>query len=348
MPLFDAVSKIDFARMGQVTSLFAHKMIAAVGNAVDTRAALRTAGLDPDAPQDPKVMITDDAYYTMLEEMASQTDVTALPVKVGASMRCDEYGALGLAWKAAPNLSGSFSRVERYARLWTNVVEYELRRTQRGTLFILHRAGPRRLGMRLSNEATLASAVSIARQVSPVPVIPMEVMVKHAAPKSVDAHEAYFGCPVRFESAHDALLLSDETLMQPNILGDEGITRFIISHLDAEISGITGDVNLVRQTKDRIARALCEGLPKMADIAQGMGLSVRSFHRKLAEHGASFQTLTEETRREFALGMLRDERYSLSEIAFLTGFSEQSAFNRAFKRWMGQTPANYRKDTSAI
>ena len=86
----------------------------------------------------------------------------------------------------------------------------------------------------------------------------------------------------------------------------------------------------------------------MANVAKGLGLSVRSFHRRLAEHGASFQTLTEETRRELALGMLQDERYSLSEIAFLTGFSEQSAFTRAFKRWMGQTPASYRKDTSAV
>lgn len=334
--------------MGRITSLFAHKMVDAAGNAVDARAALMSAGLDPDAPRDPKVMITDEAYYSMLEDMASQKDVTALPINVGASMRCDEYGALGLAWKAAPNLFGSFSRVERYARLWTSVVEYELRRIKRGTWFILHRTGPRRLGMRLSNEATIASAVSIARQVSPVPVIPIEVSFKHAAPKSLDAHEAYFGCPMRFDNAHDALLLSDETLSQPNILGDEGITRFIVSHLDAEMAEITEEPNLVRRTKDGIARALSEGLPKMADVAKGLGLSVRSFHRRLAEHGASFQTLTEETRRELALGMLRDERYSLSEIAFLTGFSEQSAFTRAFKRWTGQTPANYRKDKSTV
>lgn len=153
--------------MGRVTSLFAHKMVAAAGNAVDGAAALQSVGLDPDAPPDPNVMISDEAYYSMLEGLASQTDVTALPITVGASMRCDEYGALGLAWKAAPDLLGSFSRVERYARLWTSVVEYELRPTKRGTLFILHRTGPRRLGMRLSNEATLASAVSLARQVSP-------------------------------------------------------------------------------------------------------------------------------------------------------------------------------------
>lgn len=334
--------------MGQITSLFAHKMVAAAGSTIDASAVLRSAGLDPDTPVNPKVMITDNAYYTMLEDMASQTEVTDLPIRVGASMHCDEYGALGLAWKAAPNLFGSFSRVERYARLWTSVVEYELRRTEKGTLFILHRHGPRRLGMRLSNEATLASAVSIARQVSPVPVVPVQVTIKHPAPKSVDAHESYFGCPVQFDGAHDALLLSDETLLQPNILGDEGITQFIVSHLDAEIAGIDNDIGLVRRTKDSIALALSEGLPRMADIATGLGFSVRSFHRRLAEHGANFQTLTEESRRELALGMLKDQRYSLAEIAFLTGFSEQSAFNRAFKRWMGQTPATYRKDISAV
>ncbi|MBT8476469.1 MAG: AraC family transcriptional regulator [Rhodobacteraceae bacterium] len=330
--------------MGQITSLFARKMVAAADDAVNARDMLAVAGLDADAPWDPKVMISDEAYYAMLETMASQMDVTALPVKVGASMRCDEYGALGLAWKAAPNLLGSVSRVERYARLWTSVVEYELRPAPRGMLFILHRAGPRRLGLRLSNEATLASAVSLARQVSPVPVAPLEVMLKHAAPKSLDAHEAYFGCPVRFDAELDALLFSTESLERSNILGDEGITHFLLSHLDAELAGLKDDASLVRTTKDAIARALSEGLPKMADIARGLGLSARSFHRRLAEHGVSFQTLTEDTRRELALAMLRDERYSLSEIAFLTGFSEQSAFTRAFKRWMGQTPANYRKE----
>ena len=332
--------------MGQITSLFARKVIAAAGAAVDARTMLGLVGLDADAVWDPKAMVADTAYYLMLERMAEDMDVTALPVEVGASMRCDEYGALGLAWKAAPNLQGSFSRVERFARLWTSVVEYELRPDPRGTLFLLHRAGPRRLGMRLSNEATLASAVSIARQVSPEPFAPLEVMLKHSAPAFVSAHEAYFGCPVRWETDHDGLLLSPASLAAPNVLGDEGITRFLISHLEGELAAMRDEVPLVGQTKDAIARALSEGVPKMADIAQGLGLSVRSFHRRLAEHGASFHLLTEDTRRELAMGMLQDPQYSLSDVAFLTGFSEQSAFTRAFKRWMGTTPASYRKDQS--
>lgn len=329
--------------MGYVTSLFARKIIAAAGDAIDGAALLRGAGIDPDGPRDPKAMIPDGAYYDMLERIAAEVDVTDLPVRTGASMRLDEYGALGLAFKAATTLGGSYARVERYARLWTSVVAYELRPDPRGTLFILHRPGERRLGMRLSNEATLASAVSIARQVSPVPVAPLEVMARHPAPKSIAAHEDWFGCPVLFGADLDAILFSRQTLAQPNILGDVGISRYLVSHLDKELSEIADEAPLDAQTKDAIAQALSEGAPKMADIARGLGLSARSFHRRLSDHGMSFQTLTEETRRELAEGLLRDEGHSLAEIAFLTGFSEQSSFTRAFKRWVGMTPASYRK-----
>lgn len=331
-------------RMGMITSLFARKMVAAAGTDVDAPALLRSVGLDPDAAPDPKVMIPDTAYYDMLERIGMQTDATQLPLKTGASMRCDDYGALGLAWKAAPTLLGSYSRVVRFARLWTSVVEYELQRCERGTWFVLHRTGPRRLGMRLSNEATLASAVSISRQVCPVPFAPLEVQIRHPAPATVQHHEAYFGCPVRFDAPRDALLLSIRSLAEPNLLGDEGITRFLLAHLESELGEIGAEETLESLTKDAIARSLSEGLPKMTDIALGLGMSARSFHRRLSEHGLSFQVLTETTRRELAEGLLRDDRYSLAEVAFLTGFSEQSAFTRAFKRWVGDTPARYRKE----
>jgi len=329
--------------VGYVTSLFARKMVAAAGPGVDAPALLASVGLDAAGRWDPKAMIPADAYYDLLERIAAQTDVTELPVRVGASMRLDEYGALGLAFKAATTLGASYARVERYARLWTTVVEYELRPDPQGTLFILHRPGERRLGMRLSNEATLASAVSVARQVSPVPVKPLEVLVRHPLPRSVAVHEDWFGCPVRFGAALDAVLFSPETLAQPNILGDEGISRYLASHLDAELAEIAEKVTIVRQARDAIAQALSEGAPKMVEIARDLGLSARSFHRRLSEHGMSFQTLTEETRRDLAEGLLRDERHSLAEIAFLTGFAEQSSFTRAFKRWVGMTPASYRK-----
>jgi hypothetical protein len=125
--------------MGYVTSLFARKMVAAAGDGIDASTLLAVAGIDPDGPWAPKAMIPAAAYYDMLERIARQIDATDLPVRVGATMRLDEYGALGLAFKAATTLGASYARVERYARLWTSVVEYELRPDPQGTLFILHR-----------------------------------------------------------------------------------------------------------------------------------------------------------------------------------------------------------------
>lgn len=329
--------------MGVITSLFAHKVIAAARPA-DAAALLRSIGLDPDTPPDPKHMIEDRVYYDLLERIADDMDVTDLPLRTGASMRCDDYGAVGLAWKAAPTLRGSYTRVTRYARLWTSVVEYELQPTDNGTLFLLHRTGVRRLGLRLSNEATLASAVAISREVSPTGFAPKQVYLKHPAPADTTAHRAYFNCPVSFDAGRDALLLSDESLAQPTRLGDEGITRFLLSHLDAELAALqAAEDTLATRARATIARALSEGVPRMDDIARSLGLSARSFHRRLAEEGLSYQGITDDTRRELAEGMLAEDRHSLSEIAFLTGFSEQSAFTRAFKRWTGLTPAQYRK-----
>lgn len=329
--------------MGQVTSLFARKVVGVAGDAIDATAVLASVGVDADGAWDPKHMLDEDDYYAMIELMAEQMDITRLPLIVGEAMRPDEYGALGLAWKAAPNLLGSFSRVARYGRLWTSFTQYALQETDAGLLFVEHRAGARRLGMRISIEADLASGVSLGRQVSPRPFAPIEVYFQHAAPKTTEHHEAYFGCPVHFGADQDAMLLSHQSLSAPNILGDEGITQFLVSHLDQELAQIDDTPTLQTQTKNQIARALSEGLPKMADVARGLGMSARSFHRRLAEQGLSFQTLTEETRREIATAMLQEESYALAEIAFLTGYSEQSAFNRAFKRWMGVTPAAYRK-----
>ena len=157
------------------------------------------------------------------------------------------------------------------------------------------------------------------------------------------AFEAFFGCAVDFEAGSDCILFSHDSLSTRNRLGDQALSEFLTRHLDAELEQVKSEPSLVRSTKEENARGLSEGVPRMADIARELGLSVRSFHRRLADHGVSFQALAEETRREIAMSMLRDDTCPLSEIAFLAGFSEQSAFNRAFKRWTNQTPANYRR-----
>lgn len=329
--------------MGQITSLFVRKVVEEVEAGIDKDALLRSVGIEPDHPIDPTQMVPAADYYAFLERIvAAETNGTTLPLRAGAAMRCDDYGAFGLAWKSAANLRGSYERAERYARVLTSVSTYELERVDQGAFMHLHRQGERRLGMRLSNEATIASIVSISQQVSTKPFNPLAVYFKHPAPNVIEAHEAYFGCPVHFDADRDALLVSSESLQTPNQLGDASISRFFDTHLEAELSKLADPNSLEHRIRIHVSRSLSEGVPTISDVAGHFGLSGRTLQRRLAELGYSYQALVDESRRQLAERLLQQTDYSLAEVAFMTGFSEQSAFTRAFKRWAGQTPRSFR------
>lgn len=339
--------------MGQITSLFVHKVVnAAVTDTPANRTKRRTlferVGLNPDAPIDPKLMVSDQEYYELCEAAARVSELgAALTLKVGASMRCDDYGAFGLAWKSAVDLSGSYERAARYARVLTSVSVYEVI-TEAGKHYMtLHREGPRRLGLRLSNEQTMAAVTQISREVCPQPFTPEAVYFKHPAPGTTSAHEEYFGCPVHFGSDRDALAVSAEKLQIPNRLGDPTISEFFDTHMEQELAELEDNCGLGKRVRIQVAQALSEGVPSLIDIARRLNMSSRTLQRRLADQALSFQTLVDDSRRELSERLLNRTHYSLSEIAFLTGFSEQSAFNRAFKRWAGKTPRSYRLDVQS-
>lgn len=330
--------------MSAITSLFVRKIVNAASAPVDRHALLRSVGLDPDSDTDVKQMVSADVYYQLLETIATLTnDAVELPIRVGRSMRCDDYGAFGLAWKTALTIRDSFFRAERYVRLLTSVAEYEVRDCDESAYFILHREGERRLGMRLSNEATLASVTSIIRQVSPKPFVPLEVHCKHPAPSSVSAHEKFFECSVFFGSDRDAMLVSSEALARPNRQGDPAISRFLLAYLDSEIAARARETSFEQVVLLKISDRLSEGSPRAAAVAREMAMSERTLHRRLSKEGLSFQGVLEKARRRLAEGLLVQSDHSIAEIAFLTGFSEQSSFSRAFKRWVKHSPAAFRK-----
>lgn len=94
--------------------------------------------------------------------------------------------------------------------------------------------------------------------------------------------------------------------------------------------------------RSAVFHVLSEGIPTLSTIATELGIGARTLQRRLSESGHSFQGIVDGVRRQLAQQLLRETDYSLAEIAFLTGFSEQSGFTRAFKRWEGQTPRSYR------
>lgn len=334
--------------MSEITSLYVHKVLSHASAGVETDDLLQDLGLTPDGPVDPALMVSANQFYDFFASLAARDpEGLTLPLRVGASMRSDEYGAFGLAWKSAPDLRGSFVRSERYGHVLGSAETYSLEQGPDGWFFQLDKAGDGQLGMLLSNEASMSAVDVISKEVSTDRFMPLAVFFKHAPRGDKSAYEEHFGCPVHFNTERDALLVSEDSLDVPNRLGDETIAKFFDGHLERELAVLTNDEGLEQRVRHAVATVLSEGVPTLSLVATELGMGSRTLQRRLSENGHSFQSVVDSARKDLAQRLLRQTEYSLAEVAFLTGFSEQSGFTRAFKRWAGQTPRSYMLAASA-
>jgi len=335
--------------MSQISSVYFRRNADQSALGVRADELLRGVGIDPHAPPDLHQLLPSETYYEFLEQLADACDgPPTFHIKTGATMQCEDLGALGLSWKAAPCLFQSFERAARFSKILVGTASYAI--VDRGdTMLMTHtRTTEDRRGMRLSKEATLATLLSMARETAAADLVPLAVQYSHPAMDTAPAVEAYFKCPVTFRADVDALVFDRETMMRPNPMADDGVYRFFESYLEEELGRRDQEDALDARIKLQVSERLSDGVPTISEIAGGLGLSGRTLQRRLSESGLSFQSLVDDSRRQLAERLLLRTEYSLAEVAFLTGFSEQSAFTRAFKRWAGRTPRTFRTEARPL
>lgn len=336
--------------MGWISVVFVHKAIEALsGNFAlsesERRALFQAVDVDPGDAVDPKRMVADTRFFTLLERIAREQDGgRAIPALIGASMRCDDYGAFGLAFKTAPDLGGSFRRVERFGRIVTSTANFRLVIEVQNAVMEVIPGRDQRLGLAMTNELAIAAAISLGREVSAADFTPARVEFMHEAPADNTVQQAHFGCPIIYNARRDALVMQTEYLANPNRLGDRSISAFFDTHLDSELDSFVEPTGIGGQVRDAVLDALSEGVPTLAQTASRIGMSSRTLQRRLAADDQAYQDLVTEARRSLAEQLLSRTDYALAEVAFLTGFSDQSTFTRAFRRWNGVTPAGYRRE----
>ena len=300
------------------------------------------AGRGPEAALERSVDV--EAYYDLLERAVGDDD-HGLPLRYAGGVRPEDFGALGLALKTASTVREALERIVRYVFVLTDSLGYELREGSPEATFAMVGRAPHRRGACVANEGALAAVTSLLRQISADPITPSSVCFRHAAPRDPAPHRAFFGCPIRFDQPEDALRFDRDTLASRPPLGDEGLSAFLLAQLEGLRPRV--DRSLEGRVHRAVTDALCDGPPSRAQIARALGMSERTLHRRLADVGLTFRSVTNRARRDVAESLLALPDHTLAEVAFLTGFSDQSAFQRAFKRWSGQTPLAFRRAAGA-
>lgn len=285
------------------------------------------------------------AWRALLLEASARLAMPTLGLRLGASFRISHLGLLGYALQSCATLGEALTHLQHYERLVNDInrLHWESTSSEDGEQVVLAWGTERGRPGPLVDECAVATLCAATRQISGRPDLnPTAVDFINPAPADLQPYLDFFGCPVRFAQARTRVCFPAGWLAVPLQKPDPVLADLLATQVDSLLDRLPAEADIVQQTRRALARRLREQSASLDSVAGDLCLSPRTLHRRLELAGMNFRALWEDTRRHLAEEYLRDPRLSLSDVATLLGFSEQSAFTRAFRRWHGTGPKAWR------
>lgn len=195
-----------------------------------------------------------------------------------------------------------------------------------------------------ADQILMAGIVHLARSITGVKTLaPLEVGFFHSEPEDIREYISVFGKNIHFESNDLYVTYPLSVLDVPIIHGDPGLKQILLSQMSS-LENIFDQSDLFEnKLQSEVIKALQDGSPNLPALSNAMNIPIRTLQRHLASRGLSFRKLLDNTRKELSIEYLVEQKMPLVDTSFLLGYSEQSAFNRAFKRWHGISPRRFQQ-----
>jgi AraC-like DNA-binding protein len=307
----------------------------------DVEAALAEVKLDAKTLADPDARVPHRAAVTLWTLAVERTGELGFGLRVAEAMDLGRFEVQGYAFLSSANLGEGIERVIRYHRLNHDAAMLTLRREGSQAIYRHELPGGHQLPAAAAQFVIGVMVLgSRAATQSDVPI--EEVRFVHDAPPDLSDYARVFGVPVRFSCEHNEVVFSAAALDLPHAKADPGLAMVLDQHASACLAALPRVDTLVDRVRTLLAKELQGGNPSADTTADALGMSTRTLARRLKAEGTSHKEVLDELRAALARRYLGDASLAISEVAFLLGFSEPSAFHRAFKRWTGQTPAEFR------
>ncbi len=312
---------------------------------LDSKTILKQAGLDPARMNDPNARYSYPAVTNLWKTAAKASGDPCFGLKAASFWHPTTLHALGYTWLASNTLFDALSRAARYIRIVNTAGIATFEETDKGYRFRMGMDDSWR-GIQPANEAMdagMALIIDMCRSCYGPDLNPTLIEVRRPKPTvGLKQFEDLFKAPIHFSCPKNTIYFAkqDVTKYLPTSNAEMARTneKIIVDYLARLDKN-----NITTQVKAKLLDMLPSGQFTEEDVIQSLHLSQRTLQRKLKEEGTTYKALLEETRKELAKEYVNDTSLSFSEITYLLGFSEQSNFTRAFKRWQGQSPSAYRE-----
>ena len=307
---------------------------------VDVERVLEKVGLRSDQLDELPGRIEPEAMYA-LWQAATEVAGRGLGVQIAERVRGHQFEIFGDILLSSATFGDALSRAVRLLRIVTETVRYSVRYDAESVELSLEKLSGNSFHPEAA-EFTLGSLATMARRITGGRGNPREVWFSHPPPASVGYVHQFFRCRVHFDATKDGIAFDSTLLSLPLAGHDPERCRHLEQQAEALLSGLSRRRSFRGELIRIIGRELGAGTPTAQRIADRVGLHPRAMARRLRSEGTSYSALLDEVRLDLAQRYL-EPGARVSEVALRLGYSEKSAFNRAFKRWTGETPESYRR-----
>jgi AraC-like DNA-binding protein len=328
----------------------------AVSKGADREELLRRSQIAASDLEDLDNRIALDRYVALMNAGAALTDEPALALQYGEAVRMQEISIVGLICEACETTRDVGEQLNRYGRLVYDRADGKpsdlIRLVVNESGVWIEAITPIFSAHAFIIEAEFARLVWNTRAMfGALPYLkehpfPLEVHFMHEAPSYRAEYERVFQAPVTFGARWNAMRIHEGfgSLRQPPV------SRYVFGVLSERAQALLDSLESAKTVKGQVESLLIpdlhKGDPSVERVAEKMGLSRQTLYRKLKAEGATFEKLLDQLRHKMALHYLNGKKVSVNETAYLVGFSDPSAFSRAFKRWTGASPRAMRRGST--
>lgn len=314
---------------------------------IDPGGLLARWNLDPALLEEVDGRAPAAAVRALWEELPTACGDPELGLNLAAAVPDAALGIVAYLVLHAPTLGQGLVAAVRHARLLQDVADCFVEPVARGLRFVQAPLPNGPAPPRQAVEFAFARFVHLARRSTGLEVRPALVRFAFSRPADIHPHQALFACPLHFDHPRNELELDTATLDLPQRAADSWLRALIEKQAQALHERLGKRPRFAAAVRAALMIEMQKGQGDLASVGRALTLGKRTLQRGLHREGVSFRALTDEVRRGLAAQYLADGRISLAEIALLLGFSEQAAFQRAFLRWTGVTPGQYRRGERA-
>ena len=311
---------------------------------LDRDELMKISALPPVILDNPDSRVRLASVVELWRVIVEQLDDPLFGLNEGRRTPAKSLGLVGYAMYYSENLLGAFRCLSRYYRILSEAVRFAVSQDDVRTTLIFNKH-PSLVALRHPLEAAAAAVIAVSSELTCEDLVPEGVSFPFPFPQHLepDDYRRALGVMPDFDSDVMTIVFSNEAMALPIVASDPTLKGYLTELADHTLRSLREPHHdFVQQVRETLWAMLPHGKPDLWRTAERMGVSARTLQRRLRVEGSSFSRVLENLRRDLSEELLSNPRLSVSEVAFLLGYSEASAFQRAFRRWRGTSPRSYK------